>query len=71
MRDVTASDNLRKQAATQRDEHAAGSSWKPKSIYCLALCAMVGNSIHRTAEYVTRTSGGVGGGSREVSPYPD
>ncbi len=27
--------------------------------------------IHRTAGYVTRMSGGVGGGNREVSPYPD
>lgn len=26
--------------------------------------------ICRTAGYVTRTSGGVGGGSREASPYP-
>ncbi len=31
----------------------------------------VGNSIHRTAVYVIRTHGGVGGGSREASPYPD
>ena len=29
------------------------------------------NSIHRTAGYVTRTSGGVGGGSREAFSYPD
>ena len=27
--------------------------------------------IRRTAGYVTRTSGGVGGGGREVFPYPD
>jgi hypothetical protein len=27
--------------------------------------------ICRTAEYVTRSYGGVGGGSREASPYPD
>lgn len=27
--------------------------------------------ICRTAVYVTRTQGGVGGGSREASPYPD
>jgi hypothetical protein len=27
--------------------------------------------ICRTAGYVTRTSGGVGGGSREAFPYPD
>ena len=26
--------------------------------------------IHRTAVYVTRSPGGVGGGSREASPYP-
>jgi uncharacterized protein (DUF2235 family) len=29
------------------------------------------DSICRTAVYVTRTHGGVGGGSREVFPYPD
>jgi formyltetrahydrofolate synthetase len=29
------------------------------------------NSIHRTAGYVTRTSGGVGGGGREAFSYPD
>ena len=28
-------------------------------------------SICRTAVYVTRTYGGVGGGGREVFPYPD
>ena len=27
--------------------------------------------ICRTAGYVTRTSGGVGGGGREAFPYPD
>ena len=27
--------------------------------------------ICRTAVYVTRTHGGVGGGGREVFPYPD
>ena len=29
------------------------------------------DSICRTAVYVTRPHGGVGGGSREASPYPD
>jgi hypothetical protein len=29
------------------------------------------NSIHRTAGYVTRSSGGVGGGGREAFSYPD
>ena len=32
---------------------------------------MLIDSICRTAGYVTRTSGGVGGGSREAFPYPD
>ena len=27
--------------------------------------------IHRTAVYVTRTHGGVGGGGREAFSYPD
>jgi hypothetical protein len=31
----------------------------------------VRNSIHRTAVYVTRSHGGVGGRSREASSYPD
>ena len=29
------------------------------------------DSICRTAVYVTRSCGGVGGGHREVSPYPE
>ena len=29
------------------------------------------DSICRTAVYVTRSYGGVGGGSREASPYPE
>ena len=35
------------------------------------LPAMLNDLICRTAGYVTRTSGGVGGGSREAFPYPD
>ena len=35
------------------------------------LSVMPNDLICRTAGYVTRTSGGVGGGSREASPYPD
>ena len=35
------------------------------------LSTMPNDLICRTAGYVTRTSGGVGGGSREASPYPD
>ena len=35
------------------------------------LYVMLNDLICRTAGYVTRTSGGVGGGSREASPYPD
>ncbi len=35
------------------------------------LSIMLNDLICRTAGYVTRTSGGVGGGSREASPYPD
>ena len=36
-----------------------------------ALCAPDGDSICRTAVYVTRTHGGVGGGGREAFSYPD
>ena len=35
------------------------------------LSTMPNDLICRTAGYVTRTSGGVGGGSREAFPYPD
>ena len=35
------------------------------------LYVMLTDLICRTAGYVTRTSGGVGGGSREASSYPD
>ena len=35
------------------------------------LFVMPNDLICRTAGYVTRTSGGLGGGSREASPYPD
>ena len=35
------------------------------------LSVMLNDLICRTAGYVTRTFGGVGGGSREASPYPD
>jgi hypothetical protein len=36
-----------------------------------ALCAPDGDSICRTAVYVTCTHGGVGGGGREAFSYPD
>jgi hypothetical protein len=36
-----------------------------------ALCARRGDSICRTAVYVTRMPGGVGGRGREVPSYPD
>ena len=35
------------------------------------LCVRWCDLICRTAGYVTRMSGGVGGGGREVFPYPD
>ncbi|MCX7175328.1 MAG: hypothetical protein NT159_15680, partial [Proteobacteria bacterium] len=35
------------------------------------LSTMPNDLICRTAGYVTRTSGGVGGGSREAFSYPD
>jgi len=35
------------------------------------LTAIPNDSICRTAVYVTRTHGGVGGGSGEASTYPD
>jgi hypothetical protein len=35
------------------------------------LTVVLNDSICRTAVYVIRTHGGVGGGSREASPYPN
>ena len=32
---------------------------------------MIATSLHRTAVYVIRTHGGLGGGGREVFLYPD
>ena len=37
----------------------------------VALCAPAGDLICRTAVYVTRMPGGVGGRGREVPSYPD
>jgi hypothetical protein len=43
----------------------------PVSVCQSFMQQMYADLICRTAVYVTRTHGGVGGGSREASPYPD
>jgi hypothetical protein len=37
----------------------------------IACCSVPADTICRTAVYVIRTHGGVGGGHREVFPYPE
>ena len=60
------------------DEHGLGADRDEASVCGLRTLRLIqhwasrlADSICRTAGYVTRTSGGVGGGSREASPYPD
>jgi len=43
----------------------------PVNVYLSLRQRIHADLICRTAVYVTRTHGGVGGGSREASPYPD
>ena len=74
-RDGNASANLLVQAAAQpQDELAAGAPGQPESIppaWEYRALRPGENSIQRTAGYVIRTSGGVGGRGREASSYPD
>lgn len=52
------------------DEAAVGAMREDAPVGAYWLHAMALDSICRTAVYVTRSYGGVGGGSREASPYP-
>jgi hypothetical protein len=52
------------------DEADVGAAGKDAPVGVNRRSAMHIDSICRTAVYVTRSYGGVGGGSREASPYP-
>ena len=53
------------------DETDAGAVGNDAPVGVQRPYAMHIDSICRTAVYVTRSYGGVGGGSREASPYPE
>ena len=53
------------------DEAAVGAAGGDAPVGAHGRYAMCIDSICRTAVYVTRMHGGVGGGSREASPYPE
>lgn len=54
------------------DETAVGAARDDVPVSLHDGCSAVhSDSICRTAVYVIRMHGGVGGGHREVSPYPD
>jgi hypothetical protein len=61
--------------ASDPDEAAVGASRDEASVALHGGTGGIGphaaDSLCRTAVYVTRTHGGVGGGDREVFPYPD
>ena len=53
------------------DEAEAGAAGNDAPVSVHRPYAMHVDSICRTADYVTRSYGGVGGGSREASTYPE
>jgi len=53
------------------DEADVGAAGDDASVGVQGRSALHIDSICRTAVYVTRSYGGVGGGSREASPYPE
>ena len=53
------------------DEADVGAARENAPVGVRRLALPHGDSICRTAIYVTRLYGGVGGGSREASPYPE
>jgi hypothetical protein len=52
------------------DEAVVGAVGKDAPVDAHGQYAVCFDPICRTAEYVSRSLGGVGGGSREASPYP-
>ena len=67
----TASGESRVRKRCGWDETAVGAAREEASIGGNVHYAVPADSICRTAVYVTRMYGGVGGGHREVSPYPE
>ena len=53
------------------DETDVGAAGRDAPVDACKRYAMRIDSICRTAVYVIRMPGGVGGGSREASPYPE
>jgi hypothetical protein len=53
------------------DEAGVGAAGRDAPVGAHGRYAMCIDSICRTAVYVTRMPGGVGGGGREASPYPE
>ena len=53
------------------DETEVGAVGKDAPVGVRGQSALHNDSICRTAVYVTRSYGGVGGGDREVFPYPE
>jgi hypothetical protein len=53
------------------DEAAVGAARNDAPVGARRQSALRLDSIYRTAVYVTRSYGGVGGGDREVFPYPE
>ena len=57
--------------ASDQDETEVGAVGDDAPVGVQRRDALHIDPICRTAVYVTRSYGGVGGGSREASPYPD
>ena len=57
--------------ASDQDETEVGAVGNDAPVGVQGRYALHIDLICRTAGYVTRTSGGVGGGSREAFSYPD
>ena len=60
----------RKQSGWDEIEVGSTGNDAPVNVCLLLMLRMHADLICRTAVYVIRTHGGVGGGSREASPYP-
>ena len=57
--------------ASDQDETEVGAVGKDAPVGVQGRYALHADLICRTAVYVTRSYGGVGGGSREASSYPE
>ena len=68
---VTASGKATGRKLGGQDETDVGAVGNDAPVGAQGRYALRIDSICRTAVYVTRSYGGVGGGSREASPYPE